>query len=220
MAMKKRQLHVATDPKLRTVSNPDLLVHGSDAPFRRMLHTLLAIGNTFDALRVGFSRITGVSPPQHEILMLVYRENDGLGISVGELAALVQLTSAFIATETNKLSAAGFIEKVPDTVDRRRVILRVTEYGLKRLAFLSGFQRQVNDVMFECFDAKEFRKFSKYLDEVLPCAERAAKLVATFSDASEVGELNVNQASRKSPSSARVAKSRSAIRSSAPARVS
>jgi DNA-binding MarR family transcriptional regulator len=185
-----RQLHVATDPQLRTVSNPNLLVEGSDAPFRRMLHTFFAIQNSIAALREGFSRIIGISPPQHDLLMLIYRENDGLGISVGELAALVQLTSAFVATETNKLSAAGFIEKAPDPVDRRRVILRVTSHGAEKLAVLSGFQRQVNDVMFECLDGRAFRKLAKILDEVLPCSQQAATLVATFSEtrvASEPG---------------------------------
>jgi DNA-binding MarR family transcriptional regulator len=175
--MTRSPRHPATDPKLRTVSAEALLVDGSDAAFRQMIHTLMAVGNSIEALRGGFARIIGISAPQHELLMLIYRANDGNGIGVGELAALVKLTSAFVATETRKMSAAGLIEKVADTVDRRRVTLRVTDYGLGRLAYLSAYQRQVNDVLFECFDARAFQKFSQALEQVLPCSERAVALV-------------------------------------------
>jgi DNA-binding MarR family transcriptional regulator len=165
------------DPGLRTVSAKALLIDGSDRAFRRMIHTLMAITNEVDALRAGYAKLIGISPPQHELLMLIYRTNEGEGITVGDLAGLVKLSSAFVATETNKLSGIGYIEKVADKVDRRRVILRVTTLGREKLAFLSAYQRQVNDVLFGCFNAKEFRNFSEYIDRVLPCSESAAELV-------------------------------------------
>jgi DNA-binding MarR family transcriptional regulator len=167
----------ARDPALRTVGRDALLVEGSDALFRQTIHNLMAIANSVDALRAGFAKLIGVSAPQHELLMLIYRANDGAGIGVGELAGQVKLSSAFVATETNKLSALGLIEKIPDEVDRRRVILHLTEFGRGNLAFLSAFQRQVNDVLFGCFDAEAFRQFSAFLEQVVPCSERAGDLV-------------------------------------------
>ncbi len=147
-----------------------------------MIHTLTAVGNSFGLLREGFAKLTGISGPQHELLMLIYRANDGSGVGVGELAGLVKLTSAFVATETNKLSALGLIEKVPDTVDRRRVTLHVTEAGRKRLALLSKHQREVNDTLFACFQSKDFLQFSQYLDDVLPCSERALRVLDRLVD--------------------------------------
>jgi DNA-binding MarR family transcriptional regulator len=167
----------ARDPALRTVGRDALLVEGSDALFRQTIHNLMAIANSVDALRAGFAKLIGVSAPQHELLMLIYRANDGAGIGVGELAGQVKLSSAFVATETNKLSALGLVQKIPDDVDRRRVILRLTDLGRDRLGFLSQFQRQVNDVLFGCFDAKSFRKFSAFLEQVVPSSERASDLV-------------------------------------------
>jgi DNA-binding MarR family transcriptional regulator len=199
--MTKRHPNVASDPSLRTVSSDALLVEGSDAAFRRMIHMLMAVGNSVDVMRAGFAQVIGISAPQHELLMLIYRVNDGNGIGVGELASLVKLTSAFVATETKKLSAAGLIEKVSDTVDRRRVTLRVTAVGLKRLAFLSATQRQVNDVLFECFDSKAFQKFSHYLEQVLPCSERAAGLVTKIARELKQSRAGMPQRTRQNAAS-------------------
>jgi MarR family transcriptional regulator, organic hydroperoxide resistance regulator len=184
------------DPVLRTVSAKALLVDGSDRAFRRMIHTLMAITNEVDVLRAGYAKLIGISPPQHELLMLIYRTNEGDGIVVGELATLVKLTSAFVATETNKLSGIGYIEKVADKVDRRRVILKVTPLGRAKLAFLSAYQRRVNDVLFGCFNSKEFRNFSEYIDRVLPCSEQAAELVMRLAREHEAS-AQVSMLSRK-----------------------
>lgn len=190
--IKNERQNVDTDPKLRTVSSEALLVDGSDAAYRRMIHNLMAVGNSVDVLRAGFAKLIGITAPQHEILMLIYRTNDGNGIGVGELASLVKLTNAFIATETNKLSAAGLVQKVSDKADRRRVTLRVTALGRRKLAFLSSYQRQVNDVLFACFDAKAFRNFSRYLEQVLPCSERAGDLVKLLARGVERSKPKMN----------------------------
>ena len=173
----QKKIDVSRDPLLRTVSSDALLVDGSDATYRKMIHTMMAVGNSFDLLRAGFAKIIGISGPQHELLMLIYRANDGGGIGVSDLAALVMLTKAFVATETSKLSDAGLVEKISDKADRRRVTLRVTELGRKRLAVLSKYQRQVNDTLFEHFDAKDFLKFCRCLDLILPSSERAIRML-------------------------------------------
>jgi len=172
-----RKCDPSTHPALRTVSSAALLSDGSDTVFRQTIHNLMVVSNSVDILGGGFAKLIGVTGPQHELLMLIYRANDGLGIGVGELAGLIKLTSAFVATETGKLRAAGLVAKTPDKGDRRRVVLRLTELGRQKLAFLANFQRQVNDVLFGCFDAPAFQAFSRYLEELVPCTERAGDLV-------------------------------------------
>ncbi|HSU76017.1 MAG TPA: hypothetical protein VLI89_03050, partial [Burkholderiales bacterium] len=67
-----------------TVSRPALLVGGSDAEFRRLIHDLIAYGHRLDACRDAFAAIAGISGVQYEILMLVSRT---AGLAVGEVAA-------------------------------------------------------------------------------------------------------------------------------------
>src|ERR1051325_8273199 len=105
-----------------TVSRPALLVDGSDAEFRRLIHDLIAYGHRLDACRDAFAAIAGVSGVQYEILMLVSRAD---GLSVGEVAARLHRPGAFITIEANRLAARGILDKASDASDRRRVLLRL-----------------------------------------------------------------------------------------------
>src|SRR3982751_6643565 len=84
-----------------TVSRSALLVEGSDAEFRGLIHDLIAYGHRLDACRDAFAEIVGMSGAQYEILMLVSRAT-GL-LSVGEVATRLHRSGAFIPIEANKL---------------------------------------------------------------------------------------------------------------------
>ena len=64
-----------------TVSRAALLVDGSDAEFRGLIHDLIAYGHRLDACRDAFARIAGISGVQYEILMLVSRAHSNVEIS-------------------------------------------------------------------------------------------------------------------------------------------
>ena len=93
-----------------------------------------------------------MSGAQYEILMLVSRA-PGL-LAVGEVAARLHRSGAFITIEANKLVAHGILEKVADPADGRRVLLRANEKSGELLDRLAPFQRRVNDVLFERLDAR------------------------------------------------------------------
>src|SRR5213082_4079950 len=109
-----------------TVSRSALLVDGSDAEFRRLIHDLIAYGHRLDACRDAFAAIAGISGVQYEILMLVSRT---AGLAVGEVAARLHRSGAFITIEANKLVARGILEKASDPSDGRRVLLKCTPRG-------------------------------------------------------------------------------------------
>src|SRR5438270_9477776 len=98
-----------------TVSRPALLVEGSDAAFRGLIHDLIAYGHRLDACRDAFAEIVGISGAQYEIVMLVSRAS-GL-LSVGEVATRLHRSGAFITIEANKLVARDILEKVSDPDD-------------------------------------------------------------------------------------------------------
>ena len=105
-----------------TVSRAALLVEGSDAEFRGLIHDLIAYGHRLDACRDAFAAIVGMSGAQYEILMLVSRAQGAL--SVGEVAARLHRSGAFITIEANKLAERGILEKASDPADGRKVRLR------------------------------------------------------------------------------------------------
>lgn len=171
--MAKVRRRAATPPA--TVSRPALLVKGSDAEFRRLIHDLIAYGHRLDACRDAFAEIAGVSGVQYEILMLVSRAD---GLSVGEVAARLHRSGAFITIEANKLVEQGILEKGSDPGDGRRVLLGLSPKGFGLLERMAPYQRRINDVLFERLDAKRFREMRKLAEDLLASGDRAVAMLA------------------------------------------
>jgi DNA-binding MarR family transcriptional regulator len=157
-----------------TVSRAALLARGSDHEFRRLIHDLIAYGHKLDACRDAFAAIAGISGAQYEILMLVSRAE---GLSIGEVAARMHRSGAFITIEANKLVAAGILEKASDPADGRRVLLRMNEKSVELLERMAPYQRRVNDVLFEPLDAKRFRELRTLAAELVACGDRAVAML-------------------------------------------
>jgi MarR family transcriptional regulator, organic hydroperoxide resistance regulator len=158
-----------------TVSRPALLARGSDAEFRGLIHDLIAYGHRLDACRDAFAAIVGVSGAQYEILMLVSRAD---GLSIGEIAARLHRSGAFITIEANKLAAGGILEKASDPADGRRVILKSTARSLELMKRLAPFQVRINDVLFERLDAKRFRELRALARDLVASGDRAVSMLA------------------------------------------
>lgn len=157
-----------------TVSRPALLVKGSDAEFRRLIHDLIAYGHRLDACRDAFAAIAGISGVQYEILMLVSRAD---GLSIGEVAARLHRSGAFITIEANKLAEAGILEKASDPDDGRRVLLKIASKGTELLERMAPYQRRVNDILFERLDARRFKETRKLAEDLLASGDRAVAML-------------------------------------------
>jgi MarR family transcriptional regulator, organic hydroperoxide resistance regulator len=157
-----------------TVSRPALMVEGSDGEFRQLIHDLIAYGHRLDACRDAFAAIIGVSGAQYEILMLVSRTD---GLAVGEVAARLHRSGAFITIEANKLVERGILDKAADPADGRRVILRKNRRSLQLLARLAPYQVRVNDVLFDKLDARRFRQLRALAGELVASGDRAVSML-------------------------------------------
>ena len=157
-----------------TVSRPALLSAGSDAAFRGLIHDLIAYGHKLDACRDGFAAIAGISGVQYEILMLVSRAE---GLSIGEVAARLHRSGAFITIEANKLAAAGILDKTADPADGRKVLLKMNAKSEALLERMAPYQRRINDILFESLDAKRFRALRALAAELVADGDRAVALL-------------------------------------------
>jgi len=160
-----------------TVSRPALLAQGSDTEFRGLVHDLIAYGHKLDACRDAFAAIAWISGAQYEILMLVSRAD---GLSIGEVAARLHRSGAFITIEANKLAAEGILEKTADPEDGRRVLLRNTAKSVALLERLAPYQRRINDVLFEFLDEKRFRELRALAAKLVACGDRAVAMTAVL----------------------------------------
>ena len=157
-----------------TVSKPALLVGGSDGEFRSLIHDLIAYGHRLDVCRDAFAAIIGVSGVQYEILMLVSRAE---GLSIGEVAARLHRSGAFITIEANKLVERGILDKASDPGDRRRVLLVSTPKSHDLLRRMAPCQQRINDVLFESLDGRRFRELRRFARDLLESGDRAVALL-------------------------------------------
>jgi len=157
-----------------TVSRSALLARGSDGEFRGLIHDLIAYGHKLDACRDAFAAIAGISGAQYEILMQVSRAD---GLSIGEVAARLHRSGAFITIEANRLAERGILLKVSDAQDGRRVLLKTTPKALALLERLAPYQRRINDVLFEFLDAKRFRELRALAAELVARGDRAVAML-------------------------------------------
>src|SRR5690348_6197882 len=170
-SMARTRRKAATPP---TVSRPALLVGGSDAEFRSLNHDLIAYGHRLDACRDVFAAIARVFGVQYEILMLLSRS---AGLAVGEVAARLHRSGAFITIEANKLVARGILEKASDPADGRRVLLKCNGKARALLERMAPYQRRVNDVLFERLDARRFRQLRLLARDLIASGDRAVAML-------------------------------------------
>src|SRR5229473_5733643 len=128
-----------------TATRPALLPGGSNHVFRKLLYDMFIVG----------ARI-GLSGPQYTMMMAI-AELEGLsGVSVGRVAEYLHVAQAFITAESGKLAREGYIEKKPDSTDRRVSRLRISRKGGSALESLFPLLREINDVSFDLTSRKRF----------------------------------------------------------------
>jgi len=157
-----------------TVSRPALLAAGSDGEFRSLIHDLIAYGHRLDDCRDAFAAVVGISGAQYEILMLVSRAD---GLSIGEVAARLHRSGAFITVEASGLVERGILEKGSDPADGRRVLLLSNSKSLQLLKRLAPYQVRINDLLFERLDARRFRQLRELARDLVESGDRAVAML-------------------------------------------
>lgn len=89
------------------------------AAFRHSLRQFLAFSEES-------ARAAGLMPQQHQALLAVRGIGVERGVTIGDLASHLLLKPHTAVGLVNRLVRAGLLLRVPDTVDRRRVLLVLT----------------------------------------------------------------------------------------------
>jgi DNA-binding MarR family transcriptional regulator len=166
----------------KTVSAPTLLVQGSDAQFRELINGLFTLTARIELVRDQLARRIAVTGPQYSLLMAVGQLGGGEGISVGQVARTLHVTSAFVAAESNRLAKANLVEKKTDSKDRRSVLLRLSPIGLARLADLGSQIRGANDQIFGELSGPEFDLLARLVSGLVRNASVALHHMKTPSE--------------------------------------
>lgn len=116
---------------------------GSDRELRKLVYTLVAVGNQMSHHRKLCADHIGVSEAQAIMLRMIAESQDA---TVGQLAQQLQVTSQFVTIEIGDLVKNGIVEKRPNKADRRSMLLRLTAKGESLVRELSTLMRIGNDI--------------------------------------------------------------------------
>lgn len=172
-----------------TVTSESLICNGSDKKFRALIEDLLLLSGQIQWLRSVLARHLGVSEPQYRILMTIARLQDEMNVSVSALAARMRVTGAFVTAEAGKLHRMGLILKEKDQLDRRGVILRLSEKGHRALVDIAAGPQTINDELFKDFSKEEFKVLSTLVRRLVRNGERAERVARTLFHNAEEGAI-------------------------------
>lgn len=76
----------------------------------------------------------GLEPLLHQALLQVYGAGKGQGITVGGLAARLDVAAAFASRMVRRLEEMGFVRREQSQSDRRATIVIATDAGIQKLS--------------------------------------------------------------------------------------
>jgi DNA-binding MarR family transcriptional regulator len=100
-----------------------------DATPLEVVGRLLLCARHLDAALVAAVAPFGLSFGDFDVLNTLRRRGDPDGTNAGELARSSLITSGAMTSRLDRLARAGLIERTPDPVDRRGVLVRLTARG-------------------------------------------------------------------------------------------
>ena len=139
-----------------TISLPELLDRGSDLQFRGLVQNLLTVARRLGTARDYFGQQIDITGPQYHLLMTVAQLQGATGVSVGSVAHVMNVSSAFVTSETGKLSAMGLVRKRPNPQDRRGALLSLTQAARLKIEVVIPSIRTINDLFFGKLDRQSF----------------------------------------------------------------
>lgn len=101
------------------------------AEFRYALRRFLSLSETA-------ARGAGLTPRQHQAMLMIKGDDGAAPIGIGDLALRLALHHNSVVELADRLAESGFIVRLPDQEDRRRVRLALTPAGEEKLADLSA----------------------------------------------------------------------------------
>ena len=156
-----------------TATRSALLDGGSDERFRQLVYDLLTIATRMNFVREHLGRRMGLSGPQYSVLMAIAQLQGRVGVGVGAIAKRLHVSSAFIASETGKLSQINLVTKRPNPRDRRGVLLSLTRSGQALIERNRDEIRATNDAFFCNLSRKEFIAMTSAIASVVQGSRRA-----------------------------------------------
>lgn len=122
------------------------------------------LGGRILARRLKEYKLDEINPGQGRILFALWQ---GDGISIQELAKKTSLGKSTLTSMLDRLEASGYIARVPSAEDRRKIIIKLTEKDRKLQNIYIQISKEMTELFYRGFKAKEMDEFEAYLKRIL-----------------------------------------------------
>jgi DNA-binding MarR family transcriptional regulator len=121
-------------------------------------------------LHAAIAERLGLHVTDHKCLSLIVRAGGRVG--AGELAALSGLSTGAVTGVIDRLERAGFVRRVPDPGDRRRVLIQAVTASLAPIEAIFAPMKQAMDELAASYSDEELAVLADFM-------RRAADVVET-----------------------------------------
>lgn len=149
-----------------TVTRRSLLVDGSDRDFRELVDSMVLFATRLQEVRALLAAHMHVSPPQFRIVMALARAETP-EMTATTLAAALEVSTAFIVTEAQKLGEMGFVTRRKNPDDARSFLIALSDQGRARVTETAPLMCLVNDTLFAGIDRPTMQQLARQTQDLL-----------------------------------------------------
>src|SRR6202789_3064731 len=147
-----------------SISLETFLKDGTDRKFRHLIYSLLNFSALMIRHRECYASYIGVTGSQYSMVVIIA---DAQLATVGHVAEQMGVASQFVTGEISKLIEKDIIEKTPNEMDRRSILLKLTPRGQRLLRELGPIRRESNDLMYGSLTADRGRALQEIIDKLI-----------------------------------------------------
>ena len=108
---------------------------------------------------------------QYDVLATLRRQGEPFSMTASELAEACRLTSGAMTNRIDRLERAGLAQRAPDPADGRRVLVRLTAQGRRRVEQAMTARFEIAAEALSCLRPQQRRQLSDLLRRVLLAQE-------------------------------------------------
>lgn len=116
--------------------------------------------------------ISAFSGEQGKILHVLWEED---GISIKELSFKTGLAVSTLTTMIDRMEEANLIKRIPDKKDRRKILIKLTEYTNSLKGVYDEISQKMTDYSYDGFSENEIETMERLLKKMLDNVEKAER---------------------------------------------
>jgi len=101
---------------------------------------------------------------QGRIMFVLWREDN---ISINDLSRKTQLSKSTLTSMLDRLEGAGFLIRKPSNRDRRKILIKLSEYGKELQHKYIEISKQMTFLFYNTFSEEEIDDFENFLRKIL-----------------------------------------------------